>query len=71
MIRLAIIPAAILIAAATVATSHAAGGCANGYKPVRIQGNWVCQIDAQASTKLKAPGISPTAPKQKSLAVGQ
>lgn len=71
MIRLAVTPTAILIAAATIATSHAAGGCAQGYKPVRIDGNWVCQLDAQASTRLKAPNIGPTAPKQKSLAVSR
>lgn len=48
----------ILRVTATVASllafSGAAFACPNGYKRVVIQGNSICQLDASASTKLKA-----------------
>ncbi len=40
--------------ASLIAFSGAAFACPNGYKRVWIQGNPVCQLDASASTKLKA-----------------
>lgn len=55
-----------MIAAAAIATatsalslavaSSAAQACSNGYKSVRIEGNYVCMIDASASNNLAAPG---------------
>jgi len=38
----------------TIAMLGSASACPNGYKPVWIQGNKVCQLDASASNKLKA-----------------
>lgn len=40
--------------ASLIALSGAAFACPNGYKRVVIQGNSICQLDASASTKLKA-----------------
>ncbi len=54
---------AATLAAATMALTGAASACAPGYKPVKIQGNWVCQLDASASDRLKAPQ-NPTLPGQ-------
>ncbi|MEZ5842592.1 MAG: hypothetical protein R3D27_02515 [Hyphomicrobiaceae bacterium] len=53
----------VLAAAATmlalVAVTAPAAACPTGYKRVWIQNNPVCQLDVQASSKLKAA----TAPK--------
>jgi hypothetical protein len=40
--------------AASLAMISAASACAPGYKSVKIDGNWVCRIDATSATKLKA-----------------
>lgn len=34
--------------------SGSAMACSNGYKKVKIDGNYVCALDVNASTKLKA-----------------
>ena len=62
-----------LIASAVAMTTTAAlitsaSACAPGYKPVKIQGNWVCMLDVSPTNQLKAnvkPGIDPSIAKQK------
>ncbi len=46
--------ASAIAASATLAMVGSAAACSPGYKPVKIQGNWVCQLDASASNSLKA-----------------
>jgi hypothetical protein len=46
--------ASAIAAAASLAMISAASACAPGYKSVKIDGNWVCRIDATSATKIKA-----------------
>ena len=47
--------AAVAAAVAVGALSAPASACPNGYKPVWIQGNKVCMLDASASNSLASP----------------
>lgn len=42
--KAALIAAAVAAAGLVAVASPAAARCANGYEPVKIQGNWVCRI---------------------------
>jgi hypothetical protein len=46
--------AAAITAGTLIAVATPASACPHGYKTVVIQGNSICQLDASASTKLKA-----------------
>ncbi len=46
--------ATAIAATATIALAGTASACAPGYKSVKIQGNWVCMLDASASNNLSA-----------------
>ena len=63
-----LIASAIAVAATLAAVSSASAViCPPGYKPVKIQGHWICQLDVQASNKLKAktkPGLNANASTQ-------
>lgn len=43
-----------IAAAASLAMISSASACAPGYKPVKVQGNWICRIDATSTNKIKA-----------------
>ncbi len=55
--------AAAIAAAATLVMANSAFACSPGYKPVKIQGNWVCQLDASSSNTLTSQP-QPSAPKR-------
>ncbi|KAB2912128.1 MAG: hypothetical protein F9K29_20390 [Hyphomicrobiaceae bacterium] len=57
--------APIAAAAALIAFAGAAAACPPGYHKVKIQGNWICALDASASNNLAAKS-GPTLPKQTS-----
>ncbi len=45
--------AAAIAATASLAVIGSASACAPGYKSVKIDGNWVCRIDATSANKFK------------------
>ncbi len=51
-------------AAATIAMIGTASACPPGYKSVKIQGNYVCRLDATSTNSLKAKP-KPTLPQAK------
>lgn len=67
----AIIASVVALTASALLTNSASAACKPGYKPVKIQGNWVCMLDHGGPTNLSAnprPGIdAQIAPKKLKL----
>lgn len=49
-----LLTSAITAAATFAMIGVASAACSPGYKPVKIQGNWVCKLDASASNSFQA-----------------